>query len=298
MEGKGVFSLILGIILLMFLTSCGCRHEWKDATCMEPKTCTKCGKTEGNNLGGHEWKDATCMEPKTCTKCGKTEGNNLGGHEWKDATCVEPKTCTECGETEGNSLGPVGHKFGVGKTIVMPTCTEKGVREVVCSVCGGKITETISAKHQYKDGYCVVCFAEDPELVAIKSKIKGTWELDEQGRQVLAGFLLSAQGIDETNVQYKYLYQTVVEYIEVMYIIRIEIDEDEYRYSFWERNIPGVDYSGSVTTHKYLIDVDKRVMYMIDETGTQDEFCSFDKEITKLTFSDKSGRVLTFSKKK
>lgn len=269
MEGKGAFSLILGIILLMFLTSCGCKHEWKDATCMEPKTCTKCGKTEGNNRR----------------------------HEWKDATCIEPKTCTLCGETKGNSLGPVGHKFEVGKTIVMPTCTEKGMREVVCSVCGGKITETISAKHQYKDGYCVVCFAEDPELVAIKSKIKGTWEVDEQGRQVLAEFFLSAQGIDETNVQYEYLYQTVIEYMKVMYIIRIEIDEDECRFSFWERNIPGVGYSGSVTTHKYLIDVNKRVMYILDESGTREELCSFDKNVTKLSLHHDSGAVLTLSKR-
>lgn len=38
----------------------------------------------------HEWKEATCAEPKTCAKCGETEGEALG-HTWVEATCEEPK---------------------------------------------------------------------------------------------------------------------------------------------------------------------------------------------------------------
>ena len=59
-------------------------HEWKDATCTEPKTCTVCGQTEGEPAG-HEWKDATCTEPKTCSKCGLTEGE-AAGHDWGEPT--------------------------------------------------------------------------------------------------------------------------------------------------------------------------------------------------------------------
>lgn len=52
---------------------------------------------------GHDWKDATCTEPKTCARCGVTEGKALG-HDWKEATAAEPKTCTRCGTTEGDSI--------------------------------------------------------------------------------------------------------------------------------------------------------------------------------------------------
>ena len=56
-----------------------CPHEWTDANCAYPKTCQKCGKTEGEPLGdeGHIWESATCTKPKTCSVCGKTEGKNL-----------------------------------------------------------------------------------------------------------------------------------------------------------------------------------------------------------------------------
>ena len=53
-----------------------CNHEFIEATCETPKTCTKCGETEGVALG-HIWKEATSQTPKTCTRCGVTEGDPL-----------------------------------------------------------------------------------------------------------------------------------------------------------------------------------------------------------------------------
>ena len=53
---------------------------------------------------GHDWKDATCTDPKTCSRCGATDGAALG-HSWKDATCTAPKTCDRCGATDGSALG-------------------------------------------------------------------------------------------------------------------------------------------------------------------------------------------------
>ena len=29
------------------MAACGCKHEWQDASCTSPKTCTLCGETEG-----------------------------------------------------------------------------------------------------------------------------------------------------------------------------------------------------------------------------------------------------------
>ncbi|WP_418596742.1 hypothetical protein [Hominenteromicrobium sp.] len=36
-----------------------------------------CGMTEGEPLG-HDWKAATINYPKTCVRCGKTEGEAYG----------------------------------------------------------------------------------------------------------------------------------------------------------------------------------------------------------------------------
>lgn len=52
MNKKYILSIIL--LFLMFTLVCsGCvhKHEFTDATCVEPKTCQKCGETEGEPLG-------------------------------------------------------------------------------------------------------------------------------------------------------------------------------------------------------------------------------------------------------
>ena len=69
-----------------------CRHQWIDATCKAPKTCSLCGATEGK-AGDHNWVDATCKAPKTCSVCSATEGE-VGDHSYVDGIC------SVCGETE------------------------------------------------------------------------------------------------------------------------------------------------------------------------------------------------------
>lgn len=93
---RKVLTLVVTLGVLVGLTGCCMSHEWADATCTEPKTCTKCGKTEGEALG-HQWIDATCTEPKTCSVCGKTEGESIE-HSWVDT--VGGRRCTVCGYEE------------------------------------------------------------------------------------------------------------------------------------------------------------------------------------------------------
>ena len=98
-------------------------HDYKDATCTEPKTCRYCEKTEGEATGhkyfNHASIDATCTNDKIqavlCSVCQHIEpivieGTKLG-HDFADATCTDPKTCKRdgCAVTEGNALG---HDFG------------------------------------------------------------------------------------------------------------------------------------------------------------------------------------------
>ena len=95
---------IATVWMLTALAGCGCQHQWEEATCTTPKTCTQCGETEGEALG-HTWTDATCTESSTCTRCGETTGTALGHDvaQWAEetpSTCSEPGTetgfCTRC----------------------------------------------------------------------------------------------------------------------------------------------------------------------------------------------------------
>lgn len=125
------------IIAAVFLTGCCLKHDWEDATCKEPMTCSKCGKTEGDKLD-HEWIDATCTEPKTCELCGKTKGEALG-HNYSQPTCTEPMICANCGDEEGIATG---HEWAT------VTCTE----ERYCYNCGE--SDGQRGDHLWADATC------------------------------------------------------------------------------------------------------------------------------------------------
>lgn len=110
--------LITAVILL-----CGCclAHSWEEATCTEPKTCTKCGKTDGEALR-HDWEEATCIAPKTCARCGKTKGEVLE-HTWSPATCTDPETCAVCGAVKGR---PIDHDWSFATAEAPRTCKACG----------------------------------------------------------------------------------------------------------------------------------------------------------------------------
>lgn len=99
---KHIRLFLLLLAALAILSGCSCKHEWAEATCDAPKTCTRCGQTEGEPLS-HQWAEATCAVPKTCTLCGKTRGEALP-HTWQETDYQNPQTCTVCGATEGKPL--------------------------------------------------------------------------------------------------------------------------------------------------------------------------------------------------
>lgn len=158
--GGSAIILACAVFVVLFVTHVICFHDWVDANCIAPKTCSICGKTEGLPLGhdfseatctkdsvcslcgeigtkalGHDWSEATCTEDAICKTCGE-HGDKAIGHSWKNATCLEPKTCTNCGETEGKANG---HKWQEA------TCeTPK-----TCSVCGETSGESLG--HNWKD---------------------------------------------------------------------------------------------------------------------------------------------------
>lgn len=99
---KHTLILLTFLLCTALLAGCSCQHQWTDATCTVPKTCSKCGISEGDSPG-HSWQDADCVTPRSCSRCTLTEGSPLG-HSWAEATCTSPKTCTRCCLTEGLPL--------------------------------------------------------------------------------------------------------------------------------------------------------------------------------------------------
>ena len=106
--------------LLLFTCVFG-NHSYRAATCTEPETCARCGKTRGEPLG-HDDAAATCEAPSVCLRCGVTRGEALG-HDFLPADCELPETCARCGMTRGEALG---HDFRPA------TCTEPEF----CARCG------------------------------------------------------------------------------------------------------------------------------------------------------------------
>ena len=85
------FMVCLLSLIGLLLTGCSCEHEWQRSTCQAPRTCIKCGETEGK-IRAHEWGNTACHTPEGCIICGTTEGMELT-HEWQE----DCKICVHCG---------------------------------------------------------------------------------------------------------------------------------------------------------------------------------------------------------
>ena len=79
MKKKTVF-LILIMACILLLSACKCEHQWIEADCVTPRTCSECQETEGAP-NGHSWMAASCEAPKTCEVCALTE-EEAKGHSW------------------------------------------------------------------------------------------------------------------------------------------------------------------------------------------------------------------------
>ena len=140
---KKVLSLIFILCLtLVCLVGCDwftqpCEHEWTDATCTAPKTCSLCGATDGEANGHTE--ETVAGKAATCTEAGMTDG----------------KKCSACGETivEQTVIPALGH---TEETIAgtPATCTEAGKTDgKKCTVCGvTTVEQTVIAALGHKPG--------------------------------------------------------------------------------------------------------------------------------------------------
>lgn len=173
-----ILLLVLVVVCLsLVLSGCCIVHDWQDATCLEPKTCAKCGKTSGEPLG-HVWVEATCTEPQTCSVCGATYGDALG-HDVEPATCTEDAVCKVCGERLEKALG---HDWEAANCLSPKTCKRCGLEEgeigdhvwvdascsapKTCSICG--LTEGEPLEHSWVAATCT-----DPETCELCGETRG-----------------------------------------------------------------------------------------------------------------------------
>lgn len=167
------FSMASAVLLL---NGCCMFHEWHDATCTLPKTCSKCEKTEGEALGHSEsgWiveSEPTCVANGRkyikCLNCDEELNEEILpalGHvesDWivdENPTCTEEgrqhKKCMTCDEIIAEeSLKQLGHVEGEWIIDAEASCLEAGKKHMLCKVCGVIIQENVipPTGHKYSD---------------------------------------------------------------------------------------------------------------------------------------------------
>ena len=174
-----IFLLAVGIIVL-FATKFLCLHQWQDATCTQPVTCSRCNDTTGEALG-HKLINATCTDPITCRVCKETFGH-ARGHSFREATCTHGKTCFNCGKVFGQALGHtwIEETFDTPKTCAV--CN--AVRPMTQPASG---TVYIDAK-KYYGSRLKVCAGKDYNTYV---KLK-----DEQGNDVISFYVRAGETAD------------------------------------------------------------------------------------------------------
>ena len=183
MKAKSILLLVVVFVFVLALASCEMLPELIPGLLPE--------QPEQHE---HTWVAATCVTPKTCSKCGALDGEALGHTEeiivGKDATCTENgltegKKCSVCSIViiEQKVISSLGHDIVVDDAVA-PSCTEAGISAGEhCSRCDHKIEqETIPAlNHKDEDGNykCDLCQANlcvehDPAAAVEENIIEAT----------------------------------------------------------------------------------------------------------------------------
>ncbi len=135
-----------------------CAHTYDNACDV---TCNVCSETR--EVGAHDYEEADCDTPKTCTVCGATEGEALGhSPNADDGDCTTAVTCSECGTVTTEAKAAHSPNADDGD------CTTA----ITCSECGTVTTEAKAAHSpNADDGDCttaITCI--DCEYVFVAAK--------------------------------------------------------------------------------------------------------------------------------
>lgn len=221
---KKVSLLLLAAACMMLLTGCFCQHQWQEATCKTPRTCSKCGKTEGETTT-HSFLPATCTAPRTCRYCGLTEGT-VAEHTWVDATCTAPRTCSVCGAVEGDVLE---HSWADATTEAPKTCTVCGKTEGEPIKTDPRFTTSAAAQLLGTWGVQVVGNSESLGLEGFPGEIafSMTLEFGPDGKFTYGVQVQDEESFKESMVQYT-LAQTYAQLAEE------GLNQEAADASFWD----------------------------------------------------------------
>ena len=161
----GAFTDVKRVNFTLIVRGYACQHNWNDATCTEPKTCSKCKITEGSALD-HTGGTADCTSQAICTLCQQPYGevnkaNHTGGTKLVDrvdATCMVNGYsgdiyCTSCDEKleSGKVTVAPGHNMGQWFVTQEATCAAEGEKRRDCTNCDAFETDTIPVTdHSYQ----------------------------------------------------------------------------------------------------------------------------------------------------
>ena len=100
----GYRAMVNSIIFVIAAGNADCQHQWNNANCTTPKTCSLCGATDGEALG-HTYGEAVETVAPDCTNAGEKQS-----------------TCTACGDVKTEAIQALGHNYVDG----------------FCSACGAE----------------------------------------------------------------------------------------------------------------------------------------------------------------
>lgn len=188
-------------------------HNWSDATCTAPKTCSLCGATDGEaDSNAHNYSsyiaDGDGSHTLVCSYDSshtKTE-NCYGGEE---ATCLKKSLCEVCKQYYGSYAE---HEYGDWTDEVPATCSATGTKgHKDCTVCskhfdidGNEISDLTINKVDDAHNYVAVegvsnlyeCSYCNKEF---KASSTSTWELLTDVSNLEAGSRIIIVGINEEN---------------------------------------------------------------------------------------------------
>ena len=131
-------------------------HNWIDATCDEPKTCSICGATEGEK-NEHVFTDAWVSDATghwhKCENCDET--NSKADHvPGPEATETEPQVCTVCGYV---IKAETGHQVHTSNGVMLH---DENQHWYQCVGCDEVKVNAENHNDEDKDHKCDVCSAE------------------------------------------------------------------------------------------------------------------------------------------
>lgn len=152
----------------------------------------------GVGTAGTDGVDAGSTDDILGNLCEDIYGGHAYSEEWTidvEATCTTPGSkshhCTRCdAKTDVTEIQAIGHQTELQKA-KDATCTKEGYTgDKVCTVCGEVVehgTAIAKLPHDFEDGKCTVCGAEDPDYEApapfvpeITVGANSTWSADSK----------------------------------------------------------------------------------------------------------------------